>query len=109
MNRQHTPGPWTLGESWISDDHIAIDAPSHGELASVVISMEDANPGEQFQELEANARLIAAAPELLEALDMLLRATVDDDLSHGITLTEAEQEARDIALAAIAKTTGTDK
>ena len=51
---------------------------------------------------------MAAAPDLLEALDKLLAATVDEDLKYGITLTEAEEEARALALAAIAKTVGED-
>jgi hypothetical protein len=45
---------------------------------------------------------LAAMPvplrETLEALDMLLTATVDNDLAHGIGLTESEFEARETAL-----------
>ena len=55
---------------------------------------------------EANARLIAAAPELIEALDKLLAATVDENLKYGIGLTEAEEEARSLALSVIAKAVG---
>ena len=57
-------------------------------------------------EMEANARLIAAAPEILEALDMLMSATVDEQLAQGIELYDHEVEARDAALAAMAKTDG---
>lgn len=39
---------------------------------------------------------------LLEALDYLLKQTVDMDLAEGISLTEGEQEARDMSLAALA-------
>jgi hypothetical protein len=53
------------------------------------------------QQQDANRRLIAAAPELLEALDYLLAQTVDMDLKYGIGLSEGEQEARAKALAAI--------
>ncbi len=48
-------------------------------------------------------RMLDAAASLLEALDYLLEQTVDQDLKHGITLTEGEAEARAKALAAIAK------
>ena len=47
---------------------------------------------------------IAVAPELLEALDFLLKQTVDSDLEYGIELTEGEREAHENALAAIART-----
>jgi hypothetical protein len=58
------------------------------------------------EQQDANRRLIAAAPELLEALDYLLEQTVDMDLKYGIGLSEGEQDARTKALAAIAKTNG---
>ncbi|MFT4175959.1 MAG: hypothetical protein QM627_04830 [Luteolibacter sp.] len=44
--------------------------------------------------------------ELLGALNELLEQTVDQDLNHGICLTEGEAAARERALAAIAKATG---
>lgn len=42
-------------------------------------------------------------PGLLDALDELLRQTVDMDLAHGIALTEGERRARQKAIAAIAE------
>ena len=50
-----------------------------------------------------------AAPlqaELVEALDKLLEQTVDQDLAHGIALTEGEEEARTNALTVLAKARG---
>lgn len=41
--------------------------------------------------------------ELIEALDFLLRETIDMDLKYGIALSEGEEEARGKALAAIAR------
>jgi hypothetical protein len=54
----------------------------------------------------SSATCKAEVADLLEALESLLRATVDDDLNHGIALTEAEDEAREMALSAIAKIRG---
>ncbi len=41
--------------------------------------------------------------EMRQALDYLLQQTVDQDLKYGITLTEGEEDARQRALAVIAK------
>jgi hypothetical protein len=41
--------------------------------------------------------------EMRESLDYLLQQTVDQDLKHGITLTEGEEDARQRALAVIAR------
>lgn len=56
----HTPGPWTTHE-W-GDAAIQIIGPSDEEIADL-----DGDP-EGWEARAANARLIAAAPELLAAL-----------------------------------------
>ena len=53
----------------------------------------------------AGVRLMLAAPKLFDALDYLLEQTVDMDRKHGIALSEGEEEARKMALAAIAEAT----
>ena len=53
----------------------------------------------------AAMKVMAAAPKLLEALDYLLAQTVDMDLKYGITLSEGEEDARAMALSAIAEAT----
>lgn len=89
QNASHTPGQWrsvkTSFNNWLI------------KTAKVVICY-------RIDE-EADARLIAAAPELLEALDYLLEQTVDQDLKYGIGLSEGEMDARAKALAVIAKAT----
>ena len=77
MSTQHTPGPWKLGALDITPFgtgfSMGIDAESHGELALVVWQMEeDKVDGKPSPQCEANAKLIAAAPDLLDALDLLL-------------------------------------
>lgn len=67
--QQHTPGPWdTFGDEIVArntDLHIA-DVALHDGI----------NP----TEWQANMRLIAAAPDLLEALRDLLNVIATDDL-----------------------------
>ena len=57
--------------------------------------------------VKEEAQLFAAAPELADALEQLLQQTVDMDQNSGIELTEGEREARDQAIAALAKAYGT--
>lgn len=56
--KNHTPGPWQLDSEFYRFG--AIIAPDFGQVAAV--------RGDLKLEALANARLIAAAPELLEAL-----------------------------------------
>ncbi len=100
MANKHTPGPWSVFDLVFRDQTYGIDGPQ-GE--AVVFFGYDSTDG--IRRLE-DARLIAAAPDLLEALDELLRETVDMDLKYGIELSEGEELARAKALAAIAKATG---
>ena len=60
---KHTPGPWLPGHPDQDDDRHVVCSLSEGW--SVVALQED--PAKY--EPDADARLIAAAPELLEALD----------------------------------------
>ena len=69
MSAKHTPGPW-----WHDDDKevgcIVIRAPDGDAVPWQIASMCDIGPSGNE---EANARLIAAAPELLAALKELVR------------------------------------
>ena len=58
---------------------------------------------QQLYNIETINQLYVSHNKLLEALDYLLRMTVDDDVNHGIALTEGEQDASDKARAAIAQ------
>jgi len=57
-------------------------------------------------EKEADAHLISAAPDLLEALIYMKKHTTDMDEEYGIELTEGEKEARSMAIKAIKKAMG---
>ena len=88
MTTQHTPGPWAVDASLCTVHHLLFQHPldNRNKIASVTS--------------EANARLIAAAPELLEALTSIVEfwdANVPADY-----LSEQHKAAR----AAIAKATG---
>ena len=63
MNK-HTPGPWEYGEQ---EGEYVIWNPDIGTIATTCADMADQ---------EANAALIAAAPELLEALQGLMDAFI---------------------------------
>ena len=65
MNSKHTPGPWRVCVPCSSSDayrHIA-----YGEEFSVVCSIEGRDAGTNATK-NANARLIAAAPDMLATL-----------------------------------------
>jgi hypothetical protein len=83
MENKHTPGPW----SWERPSRIMLDAGAQryalytgtelkpNWVAEIHFSKHDViNKG--MEENAANARLIAAAPELLEALEKLKEAFI---------------------------------
>ena len=84
---KHTPGPW---EAEIESYRAKVGAVDGMYIVKVGFGDLESKRDEQI----ANARLIAAAPELIDALDYLLAQTVDMDLNYGIELTEGEEEAR---------------
>ncbi len=94
--QKHTPGPWEWdGRVWQYDEQEEapwlVQAPWHDIKSKAVLS------GSIRCNTEANARLIAAAPELLAALKGLLGITDFHELFGSKT---------EAARAAIAKATG---
>jgi hypothetical protein len=67
-NMKHTPGPWIVieGGPLEGDTVITTQARLAGDIIPIV-DMDTDYEGEIGIEQEANAKLIAAAPELLEA------------------------------------------
>lgn len=66
---RHTPGPWriagsTYSERWIVDS----ESPKTGKQ-NLIAMLQDHWQGNASGYMDANARLIAAAPQMLEALE----------------------------------------
>ena len=77
---KHTPGPWVVSRD--SGLNIYITQPSElpGRRPGYYAEVRRFTP--DTEQVEANARLIAAAPEMLEALEMV-RAALDPDNLRG--------------------------
>ena len=89
----HTPGPWEEGEQhegmiWVTDT-------KHGRICQMVGSVF-------YGSMEANARLVCAAPALLEACKNLAAAYSGD----ATMAADDCLDAHETALAAIAKAEG---
>ena len=88
---KHTPGPWQWTQHF--DPTISIYKDGFGQIARLYDS--SAGTG------KANARLIAAAPDLLDALKALTHSLDVEDLVH-----DDQRSSFAAAIAAIAKATG---
>lgn len=98
---KHTPGPWVIDPCW---DILGNTDDGNGMVCQITT---DAVPR---AEAEANARLIAAAPELLEAC-RVTRALVSEAAMTGFNCHDGDWAERLYAnqarlSAAIAKATG---
>jgi len=95
---KHTQGPWGFGNT--SDDQKLIlgDSGKGRYICSVQIHQTPRRCGYDMEfEREANARLIVAAPELLEALETI----------KSLASIRKEREIETISRVAIAKAEGT--
>lgn len=72
----HTPGPWEAirGVDPADDMRCGVSA-ARGDRGYLVATIENGAPGDICDTEYANARLIAAAPELLESVAFLLDQT----------------------------------
>lgn len=107
METKHTPGPWEYERRdwegqyiWGNDDRIP-GPDKRRFIADVSLAYDGA---------EANARLIAAAPDLLEALMLFFldpdgKAWIDSEMPDRDWDKQRDQ-ATTLAFAAIAKATG---
>lgn len=91
MNHKHTSGSWNVVNTMPSN---ALDiAVIFDEQSQVVCSVPKGSSNKPQQERRANARLIAAAPDLLAAMEL-------------IDLDGLPEDVQMYARAAIAKATG---
>jgi hypothetical protein len=71
QNAQHTPGPWRVADGGVTHWYIYRDKD------------EIATTRHEFPNAEANARLIAAAPDLLAALEAAAPLLASYEQSNG--------------------------
>lgn len=95
---QHTPGPWTL-----SDDDSPLLYGTGGPYIAQVFSRTEADTGTLRPNYAADAAVIAAAPDLLAALQGLLQGIIRHEVKEEYLKHYPEVAA---ARAAIAKATG---
>jgi hypothetical protein len=111
MSEKHTPGPWLCQAIDVEgpDYGVSIAAANLGGLVGAALPWPTEIDSGDMARVEANARLIAAAPELLEALEELSDRASNFSVS-GVYFDEpcmtAERAALEKAYAAIAKATG---
>lgn len=102
-NAKHTPGPWFIVDSvngdWPTGCEICIDNVEGGnpDTDYCIASAVHGDP----EKLKANARLIATAPDLLDALETLVE-------HFEYYMGDNECRPLENARAAIAKARGTD-
>jgi len=107
MSARHTSGPWQSRDDYTTDGFVTIIGNIDGEILhdgpsytyDVICVCED-EYGERLPNVAANVRLIASAPDLLEAViqyrDDLKRPPTGDSLERRLAMVNA----------AIAKATG---
>ena len=96
----HTPGPWRINRSGETEQYPALVV-SDGKPTGYVCSIPP-----KHESAEANARLIAAAPKMLDTLKKLLAAE-DFAASQGVTIDDhvRQHERRDLIASAIDEAT----
>jgi hypothetical protein len=91
---KHTPGPWAVLPEECDKAYIRIRGTTLGDrykIANVITPMYEGVHEREAMETRANARLIAAAPELLEALKRIKET--------GVFVGAIAQEMMDTAIA----------
>ena len=99
---KHTPGPWRFLQEECDRPYIRVRGTQLGlryKIANVLTPNYDGVASREAEETRANARLIAAAPELLTSLQALADEAFKN--MHG-----GRGDLIDDARAAIAKATG---
>lgn len=95
---QHTPGPWKV----VTEKNKAIRISCFREDGELTVAFMRMLGTSDLPEVKANARLIATAPELLEALKNLSKYVVGNTGAYPAELVKAKlaiakAEGRDVA------------
>jgi len=105
MTKQHhTPGPWHIGGNGSASAHGVTRVWATDRAAVCIIATRQQMGANTSPEMDANARLIAAAPDLLEALERFAyecraAASMDHGLSQADCLRIAKHAKAIIARA----------
>ena len=107
---EHTPGPWEVDGPWqvetdasrLFGEERRTDWRVHGVIGKPGRTIAEVGGWKDRPNAEADARLIAAAPELLEAVNVTLTSW---DTTNGVGISD---EALSLMEQAIAKATGND-
>ena len=103
MKTQHTAGPWEICEEFKQENQRKIK-PQDSKIGLALVF------GDTEEEATANARLIAAAPELLDALQAIaarINGVWDDPalMAFGPLSLDSDEDILKLANTAIAKAT----
>lgn len=79
-NAKHTPGPWTCFLGWDTASHYNVYDGNENTLT------------ENESEREANARLIAAAPDMLKALELIIANNAVGKYAEAFDIARAARE-----------------
>ena len=71
---KHTKGPWRI-RTWSDGSKGITDGDSKGYRHEIITNIDAC--GTNLEEQASNAKLIAAAPELLEACESLMQKVID--------------------------------
>ena len=102
MSGKWTPGPWHCHRNSVFWEFGSDERGQLGDVCASAFSVEGWAPVNAEEVMEANARLIAAAPELAEALEAMV-----ERFGHDIfTMPAEDRELLTRARAALAKAKG---
>ncbi len=104
MSTEHTPGPWKALPEECDRPYIRIRGTVLGgryKVANVLTPVYEGGPSHGAEETRANAKLIAAAPDLSAFAELVARMTTDQEMDGGMsgddavsTLSELIETAR---------------
>ena len=76
---KHTPGPWVIGNDGYNANTVCAGNTGVCQMYGVPMNARVDDVGERYAVGMANARLISAAPDMYEALSLLMRIMQAED------------------------------